>query len=79
MTKTDARCMADWMLTKIRLEEVTMDNEECFKQNVRFNPFHSERVGMEQTLKALCIPFEYEFDNEYRIIAVTVKGQRVER
>lgn len=43
-------------------------------ENIRNCPFYSELKGMERMLKMLGIEFEYEFDCNYEITAITVDG-----
>ena len=64
--------MAEAMATKIRMTKRTVDRYESRREC----PWYSERKGMERALDVLGIPFSYEYDNEYNIVAVTVNGFR---
>ncbi len=69
------RDMASAMAAKIRIARHFVVGYE----NKRQCPFHSEWKGMELALKAMGIPYDYEFDDEtYEITAVIVAGQRAE-
>lgn len=69
------RDVAQAMANKIKIARLYIGKYE----NKRQCPFHSEWKGMELALKAMGIPFDYEFDDEtYEITAVTVMDQRVE-
>lgn len=63
------------MINKAEIVKFTKNDEE-FKNNIRFNPIYSELKGMEQTLKLMGIEFEYEFDDNYDVVALTIAGQR---
>lgn len=67
--------MAKAMANKIKIARLYIGKYE----NKRQCPFHSEWKGMELALKAMGIPFDYEFDDDtYEITAVIVAGQRAE-
>lgn len=69
------RDVAQAMANKIKIARLYIGKYE----NKRQCPFHSEWKGMELALKAMGIPFDYEFDDDtYEIVAVTVMDQRVE-
>ena len=69
------RDMAQAMANKIKIARLYTGKYE----NKRQCPFHSEWKGMELALKAMGIPFDYEFDDDtYEITAVIVAGQRAE-
>lgn len=45
--------------------------------NMRRNPFYSEFQGMCQLLKAMCIEFDIEYDQEVTsMTAITIMGKR---
>ena len=67
------KAMAERIAVKIRCVNVSVNHYE----NRRNCPFYSEWKGMEQALKTMGIDFEYEYDNDINIIAVSVMGQRV--
>lgn len=66
--------MADRMATKIAVAKIYAKNYE----KKRECPAYSEWKGMEQALKAMEIDFEYDFNDDIEIVAVTVMGQRAE-
>ena len=75
--KDTMKAMAERLANKIKVAKIGLDNER-YHLNKRECPFYSEWKGMEQALKTLGIDYEYEYNDEYMITAVTVMGQRVE-
>lgn len=72
--KENFQKMADRMANKIAVANIYVKTYE----NKRECPFYSEWKGMEQALKAMGIDFEYDFNDDIEIVAVTVMGQRAE-
>lgn len=66
------KAMAERIASKIRIANKFVDNYN----NKRECPFYSEWKGMEQALKAMGIDYEYEYNEEIKIVAVIVSGQK---
>lgn len=66
------KAMAERIASKIRITNIFVDNYN----NKRECPFYSEWKGMEQALKAMGIDYEYEYNEEIKIVAVIVRGQK---
>lgn len=64
--------MANRMVTTIRVINIYVDQYE----NQRECPFYSELKGMEMTLKTFGIDFDYEYNEDLEITAVTVQGHK---
>lgn len=70
--------IAQAIATKVAVERIAQEGEELFEENMRFNPFYSEKAGMLQMLKMMDISFEFEFDDDYKETAIIVEGCRAE-
>lgn len=68
--------VAKRIMNKVACEKIAAEN---YKDNARENPFHSERKGMEEMLKLMGIEFEYDFDDKYEIISITIEGITVKK
>ena len=66
--------MAEAMATKIRVEKRSL--KDC--TNKRQCAVYNERKGMEYALYLLGINYEYEYNDNLEVIAVSVNNERVE-
>lgn len=71
--KEQYKAMANSMAIKIRVIKISAGHYE----NRRNCPFVSELKGMEMALNTLGIPYEYDFNDDCQITAVTVGGETV--
>ena len=75
--------LAERMITKIRIvnthRRFWAKDKRRFTESRPFTKIDHELTGMEHALKAMGIPFEYDFDDEVvEITAVTIMGNRYE-
>lgn len=75
MTKKMLEEILNSMAVKVLMTEQFKDK---YKGNLRECPFHSELYGMQETLKIMGVPFQYEFDDDLNYIAIKSGDIRVE-
>ena len=74
MTKAMSREIAERLASKQRMYECFKDCKE-FENNQRFNPFYSEFHGMVEMLKVMGIEYDFEYNENYEMVTVTVNGE----
>ena len=74
MAQEAYKAMAERIAIKYRVMKISVDHYE----NKRNCPFYSELRGMEIALKTLGINYEYTYNDDCEIVAISVEGETVE-